>query len=192
VLVHEKGSLTSLTIVLVPRWGGTRENDFYPWLSERIEQELGARLVVVDLVPTKEAPEPGPTIASVEKAIADDPAQTIVIAHSVGCRAALRAAETLTTPLRGLLCVAGWFTVDEPWIAIMPWLRDAKKPVAPRSQRIHVLLSDDDPFAADQEATRRDFEAIGAHVTIVPGGKHFNRSEEPDVFRALQALAEAT
>src|SRR5688572_7837163 len=151
----------SLTIVLVPRWGGTRDDDFYPWLAERIEQELGARFVVVDLVPAKDTPEPKATIASVTRAIADDPAQTIVVAHSVGCRAALRAAETLATPLRGLVCVAGWFTVDEPWIAIMPWLRDARKPVKPNVRRIEVLLSDDDPFAADQEATRRDFEALG-------------------------------
>lgn len=53
---------------------------------------------------------------------------------------------------------------------------------------LSVVISDDDPFTADHVATRARFEQLGARVRLVPGGRHFNREEEP---AAWQALVEA-
>jgi sugar/nucleoside kinase (ribokinase family) len=50
--------------------------------------------------------------------------------------------------------VAGWWTVDEPWESIAPWIRyehDDGRIIA-AAGTIDVLLSDNDPFTADSVA----------------------------------------
>jgi hypothetical protein len=172
-----------MQLVIVPRWGGTRASDFYPWLIEQLP-EMQAR--VVDLLPEPNAPEPAPTVDNLCRAIVD-PTSTILLAHSVGCRAALEATRRLDAPLRALLCVAGWFHIDEPWPSILPWL-DEDLGAEPRVGALSAIISDNDPFTADHAATRARFERLGAEVTLVPGARHFNEREEPAVLQALRAL----
>lgn len=175
----------AMRLVIVPRWDGSAIHDFYPWLTGHASR-LGLRATVVPLRPVPNAPEPGPTIASV-RAELDDPGSTIVLAHSVGCRAAMAAVGELAIPLHALLCVAGWFTVDRPWPAIVPWL-DRALDVRPHTRAFEVLLSDDDPFTLDHAATRARFEAVGAVSHLVPGARHFNAAQEPAVLAALERL----
>lgn len=174
-----------MRLVIVPRWGGSALDDFYPWLTAHAD-ELGLHTSVAALRPVPNAPEPGPTIASVREQL-DDPGATVVIAHSVGCRAAIAATGELAVPLRGLICVAGWFTVDRPWPSIVPW-HDRALDLRPHARAFEALLSDDDPFTADHAATRARFEAIGAVAHLVPGARHFNGAREPAVLAALQRL----
>jgi uncharacterized protein len=179
-------------LIVVPRWGGTEASDFYPWLVARAARELALSTTVVALQPTPGAPEPLATTAAIARAIADarDP---VVLAHSVGCRAALCAVAGLAAdrPLAALLCVAGWFTIDAPWPTIVPWLADDLVPgprVAARVRRLEVVISDDDPFTADHATTRARFEQLGARVHVEPGARHFNRAEEPAVWQLLEQL----
>jgi predicted alpha/beta hydrolase family esterase len=175
-------------LVIVPRWGGAASHDFYPWLIAHATS-LGWQTSVAALQPIANAPEPVPTIAGV-RAELFDPASTIVLAHSVGCRAAIVAASQLAVPLQGLLCVAGWFTVDRPWPSIVPWL-DASLDARPHARGFEVLVSDNDPFTADHASTQARFEVIGARPTLVPGAAHFNAAQEPAVLEALERLAAA-
>src|SRR6185369_8257720 len=96
-------------------------------------------------------------------------------------------------PVSALVCVAGWWTVDEPWPSIRPWIDaplDAAR-VRANAPRIRAILSDDDPFTADSRAAAERFEReLGATVTIVRGGRHFNGREEPAVLEAIAALGE--
>ena len=177
-------------LIIVPRWSGTERSDFYPWLIPRAASELGLAASVVPLLPAKDSPEPRPTAHAVSEAIATA-TRPIVLAHSVGCRAALIAAAELPEgqPLDALICIAGWFTVDAPWPAIVPWLAaDLFDPARLRARVRHlsVVISDDDPFTADHATTRERFEALGAEVTVVPGGRHFNGAEEPAAWRAVE------
>jgi len=100
-----------MSVLIVPRWGGTGADDWYPWLRAKLD------------VPTTVArlrPEPGaPTIkASVGElrrvAPPDTLAGTLLVGHSVGCQALLRyvASLPLGTNVGGLVAVAGWFSVD--------------------------------------------------------------------------------
>jgi uncharacterized protein len=96
-------------IVLVPRWAGTGESDFYPWLREH----AGVTVTAAPLLPTPGAPEVGPTIDAVLLALGDDPealAATVIVGHSVGVQAAMRALARLGDGrrVRGLLGVTGW------------------------------------------------------------------------------------
>jgi len=81
-------------LVVVPRWSGKPDSDFYPWLTRTLADEPRfAEVVVCDL------PEPGtPRLSTwppgVRAALGEDRellARTLVLGHSVGCQAALHA-----------------------------------------------------------------------------------------------------
>lgn len=183
------------TLVVVPRWGGTGASDFYPWLFARAGALGFSRITVAELAPSPGAPEPQPTADSVRAALGDDDV-VVILAHSVGCQGAIRAlaAGPVRANVRGVLFVAGWFTIDAPWPAIEPWLRDPPdlSKARARCERFSLVVSDDDPFTRDHAATRAAFEGgLGAAATLVPGGKHFNGAEEPAVLDALALVSRA-
>lgn len=173
-------------VLVTPRWGGTIDDDWYPWID--------ALVPGVERVPL---PEPdAPTIASCVDAFGaalakGDAASTICVGHSVSCQGWLHALAAQGTSVAALVCVAGWWTVDEPWPTIQPWIDAAHDLDALRARAPHVrvLVSDDDPFTADTSANAALWrERLDARVTIVPGAKHFNRAEEPTVLAVLEAL----
>jgi predicted alpha/beta hydrolase family esterase len=185
---REIASWSMAKLVIVPRWAGGAGSDWYPWLTQQAAESLDLTVSYATLLPTPSAPEVAPTIASVREAITD-PSDTYVIGHSVGARAALAAARDLSASLRGLLLVAGWFTVDRPWDSIVPWTHESLSG-PPRAARFRVVLSDNDPYTTDHAETRARFESLGATVTIVSGAKHFNASHEPAVLDALRELVD--
>ena len=176
-------------ILLVPRWSGTATSDFYPWLA----RELGSR-ISLEVAPLRPAPGAPEIEACLEELAGLDPARTLLVGHSVGCQVLMRALARLPggASAPALLCVAGWWTVDQPWDTLRPWIEtelDSGRTAA-RCARTEVLLSDDDPVTRDAGETRRRFiEALGAEVQIVPGRRHFNAPEEPAVLAAVTRLA---
>ena len=185
-------------LLLVPRWGGAAGVDFYPWLGRRLAQ-LGWRGEVepVGLRPP-DPPDLGLTVAAVRQRLASPArvARTVVLGHSVGAQAAMRAVAELPegAAVAGLLLVAGWWQVDEPWPSIQPWMdqRFDVARVAAAARRRVVLLSTNDPFTADWARSQRLFEErIAAEVRVVEGAGHFNGTEEPAVLRAVCELVGA-
>ena len=157
-------------IVVVPRWSGGPDHDWYPWL--RAELAASHPQVGVDVVelPNRDAPVIEQCVAALEAELGTDLsalANTLLVGHSVGCQALMRylaeqppSASSDAAPR--LLCVAGWWTVDEPWPSIRPWI---DTPIAlPRlranTSQVTVLLSDDDPFTRDFRANAGTWESI--------------------------------
>jgi len=183
-------------LVVVPRWSGKPDSDFYPWLTRTLADEPRfAEVVVCDL------PEPGtPRLSTwppgVRAALGEDRellARTLVLGHSVGCQAALHALAGLPEGARvaGMLAVAGWWTVDKPWPTILPWQDNLANFACVRAAvpKLSVLLSDNDPFTADFAGNAALWrERLAAEVTFAPGGRHFNGSQEPAVLHALLRL----
>lgn len=180
-------------LILVPRWNGRADSDFYPWLAGRL-RELGWRgeVETASLRPP-ESPEVEATVAAVRGRLgaAGRAARTVLVGHSVGAQAAMRALAEPGPVVAGLLLVAGWWTVDEPWPAIQKWI-DAPldwNRTRERAVRRVVLLSTDDPFTADAARSRRLFEErLAAEVRIHDGARHFNAAEEPAVLAAVSDL----
>jgi uncharacterized protein len=189
----------SLRLIIVPRWAGHAGSDFYPWITVQVCADAPRRF---DDVRALDLPEPqAPTlegwVGGVRHALGEDPAllgRTVLLGHSLGCQAALRALAELPPGMSvaGLLCVAGWWTVDHPWDALRPWIEaplDLERARA-AAGRIRVLLSDNDPFTADHEAAGRAWqERLSAEVIVTPSARHFNDVEEPAVLEALRGLA---
>lgn len=179
-------------VVVVPRWGATPEDDWYPFIA----RELGEHAVQILAMPEPSRPTLEAWVPAVSAALGDDPyalAQTLLVGHSVGAQAALRALAALGSgrAVARLLCVAGWFSVDARWDEIRPWIEapidDAA--VAEGAHRIRVLLSTDDPFTTDHEANARAWaDRFDAEVVVVPGARHFDATQAPTVLEQIREL----
>lgn len=182
-------------LLLVPRWSGHEDSDCYPWLRRRlVESGFRGELTAAPLVPP-EAPELATTVAAVRERLgpADQAERTLVLGHSVGAQAAMRAVAELPagTHVGAVLLLAGWWDVDRPWPTIVPWIETpfAWARTREAARRRVVLVSTNDPFTADAGRTRRLFEErIDAEVRVLEGAKHFNASEEPAVLDATLEL----
>lgn len=185
-------------LIIVPRWGGRPDADFYPWLLARLSSEhaeLFSQVQVLDL-PKPELPDVKTWPAAISTVLGTEPSRlenTYVLAHSVGCQALMRSLFELPdeTRIGGALCVAGWWEIDRPWDSIRPWLAPLQKLSRIRTamKKLRVLLSDNDPFTADHVRNSKQWQdLLGAQVQLEPGGKHFNAAEEPAVLAALLTL----
>lgn len=185
-----------MRLIIIPRWSGTPASDWYPWITAELsarEPQPFAPVVVAAM------PDPGlPTIPAwtsrVRQLLGNDPAelaQTVIVGHSVGCQAVLRALAELPEGVHvaGALCVAGWFWTDSPWDSLLPWIEtpfDLGRVQQAASNRIVVVLSDNDPHTADWRANSAAWqERLGAATVVVPGGQHFNGAKYPIILQTL-------
>ena len=182
-------------ILLVPRWSGRRDSDFYPWLGRTLaERGWRGELEVVSLRPP-DAPDLAATVEAVRGRLAPPAraSRTLLIGHSVGAQAAIRALAEMPPGIEvaALLGVAAWWTVDDPWPAIEPWIEtpfDWSRARSAARRRV-VMLSTNDPFTADADRTRRLFEErLAADVRIQPEAAHFNATEQPSILALVLDL----
>lgn len=188
-------------VCIVPRWAGGADSDWYPWIRAELAREYGSAVQVDVLeLPNPKEPLIEQCVAALVTELGDDPralSETLLVGHSVGCQALMRYLASLAPTgdepegVEQLVCVAGWWTVDEPWPSIRPWIdtRIDLPRLRATAGRVSVLLSDNDPFTADWRANKTAWELrLDASVRVAPGGKHFNRSEEPAVLELLREL----
>lgn len=183
---------------MVPRWSGRSGSDFYPWLTRALAAEPGRPydpVVALDL-PEPDLPRIDTWPPAISAALGDDLrdlAATVVLAHSVGCQATLHALAALPRGARisAMVAVAGWWEVDEPWPAIVPWqtsLPDLER-VREAVGKLVVLLSDDDPFTSNHLANAALWRnRLDAEVVLIAGARHFDTGEAPEVLETLRTL----
>ena len=182
-------------IIIAPRWGGTLHDDWYPWLSNKLIEKLGERLDALEVVQYVEpnAPEIADLVLVIEQLVGriEKKVNLVMVGHSVGCQAILQYLSRHHVHVKGLLLVAGWFTVDEGWPELEPWLNTELDPgrIRKSCQDINVLISDNDPFTANYKATAEAFNhKLDATVEIFSGAAHFNKAEQPEVWQALEGV----
>lgn len=180
-------------ILVTPRWAGTPDDDWYPWLVEQAPT-LAPGLTIERLpLPDRLAPTIAGCIDAFGAALdAGDPATTLCIGHSVSVQGWLRTFEARPDrQVGGLLGIAGWWSVDSRWDSIIPWLDTPHDLAAIRRAcpRIRVLISTTDPYTADYEInTRRWLERLDAEVDLIADAAHFNAAVEPAVLAAVRDL----
>jgi hypothetical protein len=195
----------SRRLIIIPRWSGTPASDWYPWITAELASvgRVGGpppyRDQPFDPVLVAAMPNPGlPTIPAwtgrVRDLLGDDPAElarTVIVGHSVGCQAVLRALAELPEGVHvaGALCVAGWFWTDSPWDSLLPWIDtpfDLARARQAASNRIGVIMSDNDPHTSDWRANTAAWQdKLGAEVVLVRGGQHFNGPRYPIILQTL-------
>lgn len=186
----------SQRLIIIPRWSGTPASDWYPWITAELNSRQPRPF---NPAAAASMPNPGlPTIPAwigrVRQLLGDDPAelaQTVIVGHSVGCQAVLRALAELPEGVHvaGALCVAGWFWTDAPWDSLMPWIDtpfDLARAQQAANGRIVVMISDNDPHTSDWRANRAAWqERLGAEVVLVSGAQHFNGPRYPIILQTL-------
>ena len=175
-------------IYVFPRYSGDENSDWY----QHAKRELGFKDQHINFIPLSFPNWNKPTIkeflAFIVQAIPEKDLNqnTYFIGHSIGCRAAMIFLNEIhkknsSFKIGGLLCVAGWWTVDKPWPQLKKWTDtalDFKGLQHICSNNIVVLLSDNDPFTSNTMENKNLWEKnLNAKVVIVPNAKHFNENE---------------
>ncbi|UOR04626.1 alpha/beta hydrolase [Hymenobacter aerilatus] len=197
---------TTKTIYIVPRWAGAADNDWYPWLGSQLAaaaEEDGINYQVRALnMPAWDLPVIERAVDYLREVL--PPAQlnenVILVGHSVGCLAILHylasvaKEEEKPRKIGGVLCVAGWFSVDSPWQDILNWMHapvdyEAARTLIPED-KLMVLLSDDDPYTSGYKENEQLWvERLQSQVSILSGRQHFSSELDLDVRDAVRDLA---
>ncbi len=183
-------------LIVIPRWSGTPASDWYPWITSELNafQPRPFDPVVVAAMPDPDEPTIPAWVGRVRQLLGDDPdeiARTVMVGHSVGCQAILRALAELpeSVHVNGVLCVAGWLWTDEPWDSLIPWIETPfflARTQDAVGRRIVVMMSDNDPYTFDWRAHRSAWqERLGASVAMVSGVEHFNGEQYPVILQTL-------
>jgi uncharacterized protein len=177
-------------VLIIPRWSGGPESDWYPWFIGQL-QHAGLENVTVANLPSPHEPVVGSWVDGLLLLLDDQPEQTVLVGHSVGCQAIVRALARLpnSQSVAGTLLVAAWFTVDAPWPSLRPWIEtevDLARARQAAGQCV-AILSDNDPFTSNVARNQRQWEdEMGATVHIVSHAGHFNQHAHPAIWEAFQ------
>ena len=183
-------------IYIFPRYSGNENADWYQKAKAEIMIKNSQTLVTPLSLPNWDKPEIAEFLSFIEYLIplGDIDADTYFVGHSVGCRAALLYLNELQQrkpglKIGGLMCVAGWWSVDNPWPQLEQWINisfDCKKMADICNHNIIALISDNDPYTTDTQTNKNIWEEqIDAKVVIVPEAKHFNYDGYEEIIEEL-------
>lgn len=197
---------TTKHIYVVPRWGGSPADDWYPWLKRELEsltEDNCDYQVHLLNMPAWDVPVIEKAVAYLEEVLPVGQLNhdVYLVGHSVGCLAILHYLAQVAAKysekapqVGGVVCVAGWFSVDSPWQEILNWMHapinyEAARQLIPADNLV-VLLSDDDPYTSEyQENERLWVERLRSRVNILEGRQHFSSQLDPDVLYSIRELA---
>lgn len=171
-------------VIIVHRWDGTPENDWYPWLKKELENK-GFQVIVPEMPNTSE-PKIEEWIAHLKKAIGKVDIDTHFIGHSIGCQTIMRYLATLPkkTKVGNVIFVAGWFNLNnleneevkkiaKPWLETPIYFIKVKQKIG----MLTVFLSDNDPYNCLEENVQTFKEKLGAKVVILNNRGHFTHDD---------------
>jgi len=200
---------------IVHAFGGSPVKFWYQWLAAQLEKEDNTVVEVLRMtnphVPTisnwcrdlDEAVAAKSTENGSRAGLEEGGRDLYLVGHSVGCQAIVRWLAEPQTPdllalaglrLRGVFCVAAWFSVVDPWETIDPWCStpiecDAAQRFLERTgSPLHVILSDNDKYTPDYETNGAAWRGrLRATVTIIPSRAHFGSKTQPDVLAVINS-----
>lgn len=177
-------------IVIVHGYDGSGPGHWQHWLSD-VLRERGADFAFPQL-PAPLDPKKDEWVRELEKLVASSSTSVTFVAHSLGCWAvdhllASRGTEGVHAAL--LVAPPSPFSLFEPIQSFLPPPRDAAKWAA-IAARTHILGSDDDDYASDDEFVELA-ERLRVGCEILPGKGHLNAASGFGPFpRVLDWLGE--
>ncbi len=164
--------------IIVHGWASHDQDGWFPWLKQELESR-GFRVDIPNM-PHPLMPTIKDWVDALAKAAGSVDSETVLIGHSIGCQTILRYLETIDTPVRGAVFVAGFIKdlVLDPGEGeeiAAPWLQtpidfDKLKTILPRSV---AIFSDNDRFVPVEENVKIFKERIGSEIVIEHAKKHF-------------------
>jgi uncharacterized protein len=177
--------VTMQTAYIIHGWDGSPKEPMLQWLKTALVKRGYA--VVVPEMPNPAEPQIVPWVETLQERVRSGE-ETVLIAHSIGCQAALRYLEGMPqgSGIADLVLIAPWMALDETYVASMsegeravarPWMETpinfAK--VKPRARHITAIFSDNDPYVP---LSQKDLfqKELGATIVVERGNGHFDPS----------------
>ncbi len=147
-------------VIVVHRWGGTPETDWYPWLKREVES-LGGECLVLTM-PNPNNPRLKEWVSTLKESVKEVNEQTYFVGHSIGCQTILRFIEGLpkSAEVGGVVLVAPWtklkpasYESDEDKAIAQPWIDSPIdwKRIFAHDHNTTCVFSDDDPYVSLDE-----------------------------------------
>ena len=186
-------------VIIVHRWDGEPDGDWYPWLRDELETK-GFK-VTIPAMPDPSEPNIDAWVSHLRKIVGQLDEDTYFVGHSIGCQTIMRYLETSNTKIGGMIFVAGWFhlrnlenaeveEIARPWLTAPINFPKIKE----RANKVTVFLSSNDPFDCSKENEIGFKELLGARVFIETNLGHFTADDGvrkiPAVLKELLRMAE--
>ncbi len=164
-------------VILVHGWGGNPENNWFPWLKKKLEDD-GFK-VIVPKMPDTEHPRINKWVGKLREVDGKVDENTYFVGHSIGCQTIMRYLDKENKKVGGVIFVAGFFnlpnleTKEEKKIA-KPWLNTPINTNKIRFLSKYVsIFSDDDPDVplSDKNLFK---DRLNAEIIIEHKKGHFN------------------
>lgn len=175
--------------IIIHGWGGSPLINWMPWLAK----ELRAKGIKVETpsMPNTEAPEIQHWVEKLASVIGEDE-NTVLIGHSIGCQTIMRYLANVDKKVKGVLFVAGWFTLNDihdpqeteiarPWVETKFDIDTFKQ----NAGKIISIFSDDDPYVSEENWKR--FEEFG-NIIVLNGKGHIDDPAPEILESALKLL----
>lgn len=164
-------------IYIVHCWGDTSSDGWYPWLEQKISNEVN-KVTRFDM-PNTNHPTIDEWVRELDKKVDKLDSNTYFIGHSIGCQTILRYLETKQIDkIGGILFITPWLDLlpkgiedEESYNIAMPWINtpiDFEK-VKKFTNNVRCIFSDDDYFVSIEQKDK--FEKLLNAKTIVVKNK---------------------
>jgi len=182
-------------VFIIHAWEGHPEDHWYPWLKKELTKK--GYDVIIPQMPDPDEPTIHKWVDRLTKVVGTSDSNTYFIGHSIGCQTIIRYVATLLdTNIGGIVCVAGWFTlqnlsVEEKKIA-MQWLEtplDFQK-VRNTAVPVTAIFSDNDPYIPLEENRKLFENELGARSIIEHKKGHFTTDDNVKELPQVLALFE--
>lgn len=185
--------------IIVHRWDGTPQSDWYPWLKKELERK-GWKVTVPEMPNTAE-PEMNSWVEHLRKVVGIPHEKTYFIGHSIGCQTIMRYDAALPTGVKvgGIILVAGWIKLrnlesKEAEEIARPWLESPInfEKVKEKTNHMTVFLSDNDKYVDCKEHKHLFKEKLNAKIIVEKKKGHFTAGEGileiPEVVQELEDM----
>jgi len=184
-------------IYIFPRYSGNENSDWYQKAKLEIMKSESNLLVIPLSLPNWDKPEISKFLSFIENEIPMNgiDSDTYFIGHSVGCRAALVYLNELqmknsSIKIGGLMCIAGWWSIDKPWPQLAQWINvaiDYNKIQEICNHNIVTLLSENDPYTSDYQKNMKLWkDKLNAKVSVIPNVMHFNNEGYDEIMNEIK------
>ena len=186
----EKMAKSNKSIYLIHGWEGGPDKDWFPWLSKKLVN-LGVDVYNLSM------PHPStPNRKDWVKHLFDhiEPSnKVIIVAHSMGCIAALRYLEKTDTKINGIILVAPYVENEKGYKTVSSFFRGKLNwdKINKNCGKIYSICSDNDPYVSVSQCSEIK-ENTNAECKVVRNKGHFDDdndiTEIPEVLNILKKI----
>ena len=188
-------------IVIIHGWDGNPHEPMIDWLKEELEKE--GNEVIAPAMPNPEEPIIKDWVIAVLTTSQIDK-DTVLVGHSVGCQAVLRAMEMMPehTLVGGAILIAPWMELDSNTIEeegeeiveiARPWMETPInfEKIKQHAGNFFAIFSDNDPYVS---VSQKDFfeKVLDTKTVLLHNYGHFapqdNVKEVPDILEIIKKL----